>query len=568
MHQAADMVSPPLQATAAISTWRACLLLVRLRLRRVVNLVLRGFSPWKAAGMRRATGGKLRSGALTALIVLPLVGLQCILMSFQPIANARNFACGPADSFIAIEIMLILLVITAESISFKNRDLSRMDWDVEWLLALPLSTPALLSMKIAEQTIVNIFGWATLFPFLIACCWNVGLRWSAVPAAIAITVPLLLAVGIARVGLETSARKFVPRLVLRNFQAAATLVSLLGMFAMMMPALAASPGHFVWRCGRPIAGIGQWLPTRLIVAMIRHLGMGQASAAGYALAAAAAVGGFVLIGWLLLTSMCAGGLLEASAALQGRRGKATAPPRTRRDAGRIWGGIVGKDLRLLLRDRNMLVGTLVVPVLIILFQFAVNPGIVRHGLASHVHLCAIAFAMGAYVLAFTSVTVLSAEGPSLWMLYCVPQNLDRLLRRKAIMWGCLAGIYTIAVLAYGWLKLPPSLEFAMLSLYVLLGMPLYAMIGSALGVFGCNPLEIEPQRRAKHQQFNLYMLIALMYGGASTSAATGSASPSPSSSPPWASRSGSRSGESFPASSTRPNCRPPSLASPTASSPR
>ena len=40
-------------------------------------------------------------------------------------------------------------------------------------------------------------------------------------------------------------------------------------------------------------------------------------------------------------------------------------------------GIVGKDLHLLWRDRNMLIGTLIVPIVILGMQLAFNPAVLR-----------------------------------------------------------------------------------------------------------------------------------------------------------------------------------------------
>ena len=53
--------------------------------------------------------------------------------------------------------------------------------------------------------------------------------------------------------------------------------------------------------------------------------------------------------------------------------------------------MVGKDLRLLLRDRNLLVQTLIVPVLILTFQVVANPGLLSGAAGNFRHAAALAF---------------------------------------------------------------------------------------------------------------------------------------------------------------------------------
>ena len=62
-------------------------------------------------------------------------------------------------------------------------------------------------------------------------------------------------------------------------------------------------------------------------------------------------------------------------------------------------GILGKETRLLLRDRNFFVQTLVVPVLIIAFQAVVNPSLLTAG-GNPRTAAVIAFGVAAYVLVF------------------------------------------------------------------------------------------------------------------------------------------------------------------------
>jgi ABC-2 type transport system permease protein len=83
-----------------------------------------------------------------------------------------------------------------------------------------------------------------------------------------------------------------------------------------------------------------------------------------------------------------------------------------------WRGLWEKIYTLLWRDRNMFIGTLVVPIVILGMQLAFNPAVLRDGFFDYRHIAAMAFGVAAYVLMFSAFSVLSAEGQALWLLYC------------------------------------------------------------------------------------------------------------------------------------------------------
>ena len=119
-----------------------------------------------------------------------------------------------------------------------------------------------------------------------------------------------------------------------------------------------------------------------------------------------------------------------------------------------------------------------------------------------------AFGVAAYVLMFSAFSVLTAEGPALWLLYCAPRDLHRLLLEKILLWGSSPCVYAVALLTYGWLRLPFSWQFVSLSTYVLLATILCSLIAGALGVFGANPLDPDPPRRASPTQLYTFLLLA------------------------------------------------------------
>jgi membrane protease YdiL (CAAX protease family) len=506
-----------------ISATRACANLIALRFRRLINISIRGSS-------RSTSDSKRKAQLLLALIIAPLVFYQAHILAHHSITGAIR-AFGPAHlpAFIAAVLLILFIALVAEGVSLKNKDLARLDWDLEWLLTLPVSLAVLQLMKVIEQTILNVFGWTTIFPLLTAYCWHMGLRWSAPILGFILSLNILLLLGVTRVVVETAIRRYGPQFILRNFQAFCTLLAVAAIALAMAPALAASneakelTHPFIWNWYGKIGSWPLYLPTGASARLISMLPSNPAQwLQGLSLLILTTLILF-FCEWLLLRFMVRDGVIESGGSMRGRRVSASsqAPLRVRHRLSSAIAGIVGKDLHLLWRDRNMLIGTLIVPIVLLGMQLAFNPAVLRQGFFDYRHIAAMAFGVAAYVLMFSAFSVITAEGPALWLLYCAPRQLHRLLLEKILLWATFAALYAIALLTYGWLRLPFSWLFVSLSTYVLLATILCALIAGALGVFGANPLDPDPPRRASPMQLYTFLLLAAAIGAGGIYAAPG-----------------------------------------------
>src|SRR3954471_9040768 len=497
--------------TDGVTAAQGCGLLLGLRGRRLLNMSLRG-GRWSGEGKQRAN-------LILLMIIAPLVAYQAHVMSGQAIAGAqRALGARALVGFVATELFVLFVALVAEGVSLKNKDLGRLDWDLEWLMALPVSLAVLQVMKVIEQTVLNVFGWTTVFPLLTAYCWHQGLRWSAPVVSFVLSLNILLLLGVTRVVVETAVRRYCPIWIIRNFQAFCTLVAVSAMALALAPSLAASNENqlrhpFVWKWFGAVGRWPTWLPTG---AAARLIGMLPSPPAlwmqGMALVIVITLIVFA-IEWILLRAMVAGGVIEAGGVLRGRViARRESQWQVRRRLSSALAGIVGKDLHLLWRDRNMLIGTLVVPIVILGVQLAFNPSVLREGFFDYRHIAAMAFGVAAYVLMFSAFSVVSAEGQALWLLYCVPRYLHRLLLEKILLWGGFACAYAVVLLGYGWLRLPFSWLFVWVCTRVLAAVILCAMVGGALGVFGADPLNPDSPRRGNIAQLYTFMLLAAAIG--------------------------------------------------------
>ena len=110
---------------------------------------------------------------------------------------------------------------------------------------------------------------------------------------------------------------------------------------------------------------------------------------------------------------------------------------------------------------------------------------------------------------FSPESVLTVEGGTLWLLFTFPVPLDRVLRRKALLWSAFAAVYTLAVLGIATAYAPPR-DWTAISEAVLavVGVVIYAFTVAALGALATDPLQTEVQRRFRPDMVYLAMLLA------------------------------------------------------------
>ena len=173
-----------------------------------------------------------------------------------------------------------------------------------------------------------------------------------------------------------------------------------------------------------------------------------------------------------------------------------------------------RELTLLMRDRNFFVQTLLMPLLILGGQafFSGQARDLHALLASPALLASTGFFLGSYVLMMSAFQTLNKEGGALWLLYTFPVSVEQALRQKAQLWAVLALLYPLILFGVALAWLPAwSWQTAGLMLLALAGIPLYAMIAVALGVFASDPLASEATAKIRPTYMYLYLLLTGLY---------------------------------------------------------
>jgi ABC-2 type transport system permease protein len=288
--------------TAPISISRAAYLLTRLRLRRMLNQIgalsryRMGASDRKASARASPIGGVF--GVLVALAML----YGFTMMAYQSIANieralgsaqvenavrtdsgvtSRVDTAGRARSELSLpraprapgsvlaarvlqgvtlEATLILATVLLGAIA--SRELVRPEWDLEWLVTLPLPLSTLICSMLVERVVANSLGFVFLGTFLSALAWKCGYGWAAPLLGIALTIGLLFLAATAQVLVDTGLRLVLQPPKLRNLQAVTSLVAVLPL--LLVWSLAAD-NLFLLDWISLLPDWAKWLPSGLAV---------------------------------------------------------------------------------------------------------------------------------------------------------------------------------------------------------------------------------------------------------------------------------------------------------------
>lgn len=529
--------------TALQTIW----LMTRMRLTRQRNLVFNNLFRFKKKKPRDTSGGKRSSLWLLTLLMVLLMSFSFVTMSNNVVLNMQCHldpasACSYVDKQgehqadlhtaeeelatapfapalmhgLAMEVTILLFI--AVLLPLGNKEMAQPDWDLEWLVTLPVERGTLLWGRVLERSASNIAGWFALVPAYGVIAWHSGYAWSALPVGLLCAAALLPLAAMLHTLADTGLRMWLPAAQLRNMQAVTGLFNLPLIYFVMALGMPHASG-FAMEWARTVPSWLGWTPPGLVLKAIQSQDAAQLAQSVALLLAQAAL--LMWAGMALLRHQLRHGVVNSGARESARRttttgSAATATP-ARGVAARLAGAlspVKRRELRLLSRDRNFMFQTLLLPIIIVGSQVIFNGKL--NSLAElgehHIVAASIAFGIGVYVLMLSAFQTLNNEGQVLWLLYTVPRSLESVLKEKAQLWGTLTMVYPATVIGIAaWYSTEFDWSTLVLVLTVFAGIPIYSMIAVSLGVFACDPLAVDARTRVRPTYIYLYMLLASFY---------------------------------------------------------
>ncbi|HEV2987233.1 MAG TPA: hypothetical protein VG759_02240, partial [Candidatus Angelobacter sp.] len=415
---------------------------------------------------------------------------------------------GEAGFFRALNVIVLLWIplLVFLTLGMGNKDLGQVEWSFEWLYTFPASASSLFASKWLVYSFVNPLVWVFLLPFLIMAYVAGGHGFAAIPLGLVAVVYLALLAGAITTILEVILRKFLPLAQLKNVQALFTALGTICILLIYAAGFSKSLDDFLLRQSALMPEILSWSPFSLpLVFGLPSAQSWQLSvAAGGMVLSLAVFSALALLGSAWLTR---DGLVKAGGPYQGSRGV-----RARRSGRRWMGGIAAYELLLLVRDKNLMVQVMFVPLLIPVFYLLIYSGMFSAVTGNFRHAATMAFGVGAYTYLSSAMGVLNREDKTLWQLISFPQSLPSILLKKTMVWAGTGLFYGGAVLLilvhYSQHLHGSSWGDAFFALY---GVLLYAFIASGIGALATDVLAVEQRKRIKPEFVYLYMLLAGMY---------------------------------------------------------
>lgn len=398
-----------------------------------------------------------------------------------------------------VTLLLIYLVICLVFIDLgmKNTDLGSVEGDLVWLHTFPVPSWTLFAARLFQYTIATVFGWFVFLPLLLTCAWTAHRLTVALPLALLGTLYLNFTVACGRFLGETWLRQRFSVRILKNLQGLFTLIGVIGLFAQL----------YMLNEGVPRAGILRLLesahdPGSNPAGWPLVLVLGSPATAWIAACMALFTLALGAVTLTILSRLVKRGLLRQSGTYRGVRTPG------KRDAVTRVTGVLSKELRLLMRDRNLLVQTVILPILLLGLQFSFVEDLMEILTKLPSRLATAAFSVGTYGLASSSMASLAIEQRALWILFTLPVPIEQVLFRKAALWGAVAATLTTGVIGIGLFHAGiPGPEGILELVLAVIGILLFALIGTCLGALGTDPFEPEVRLRLDPAKVKIFMYL-------------------------------------------------------------
>lgn len=526
---------------AAPGAARMFWLLTRLRLVRLLNITgtqLR-FSAFRKRKGRQGSATKSKTGPVVAVMVLLLMLFSFATMARQGVLNLhtqldapllqQERAAAPADSrdtcihasnltpgafspalLGGLTMMLSLLLCVSIFSDIGARELAKADWDMEWLVTLPIRMDTLLWGRIVERSVSSAFGLIAFWPLCGMIAWYSGYGWWSLLAGAMAMIPLLLMAALGRSMVDVGFRLTLSPPQLRNLQAVLSVVGLLGLYLAL--SVGSSRGGYGLALAAAFPEWATWLAPGLLVRSLNAQEFG--STLWYGLLLAAQLFLLLSLGVRWLRHQLRHGLVASGSRESARHVPRATVSSSNLHAWRLKSAVQRRELTLLGRDRNFMVQTLLLPIVIVGGQLAMNDKMdsLAHIWSSTSTTASVAFGIAAYMLMLSAFQNLNTEGAALWLLFSFPRSIASVLKEKAQLWAVLALAYPGLILLAGTFFTSDSAShYLWYSALALLGVAIYAVIAVALGVFASNPLAQEQGAKVRPSYLYLFMLLSGMY---------------------------------------------------------
>lgn len=334
---------------------------------------------------------------------------------------------------IGMTLICLFAGITLLPLSARTKDLGSLDTHLEWLYCLPLSGREILSGRFLSMTFVRPIAWIILLPLSSTLFMAMGYVVTGVVLGLGVTLALSASATGIELAAETWLRSGGSFRLKKNVQAFATVVGTFGLFIGMGAGFAAerSADWVNWILDHTPVWVTAGPGYLIRLPLAGPDGLVRLAVALSLMMMVCGLGGWLFAAWALKRGLVSG---------NGREGVRTGEAALARS-----GSLVRFEWLLLLRDRNLAILVLVMPVMLVGYQLLINPGLVA--VANARNLAAISFGCGVWAATMTAPHVVASEANSMWVVFSLPVEIAGYFRRRMQVWRTTGVLMTIGVMA-------------------------------------------------------------------------------------------------------------------------
>lgn len=410
---------------------------------------------------------------------------------------------GRGEDFLQVfSIYLFLILSSALLLTLGTSDFKKTEWDLEWLVTLPLSKPLLMAIRVLERALSNPILILALFPPLVLVQLQQGVGpLIAVGWAITAAIPVLLLTATVQTILDTGVRLHWRPARIKNLQAITNLSG-----AALFYVISLSSAHV----SRPLVLFKEHLGQVFLFTPLGLLVRGlytEHKTPGFLLGYGIEVSVLICSAFFVLLALLRAGVVTGSGQTSVRKNTSflSKPfyPFPFLSAFSL------REFRMLARDQQYLAQTVVTPLLIFFLQIYFLYQSKGNLFTEPRTAAAIAFAMAGYSMMSSCYLCIVSEGPALWIFYTLPRTLRSLIFSKVARWGGVAAIYILFFFLWCATQSGRALNLELIIPFAiaLAGVPLLVVVASALGILGFEGPSATPQRRMKPGSTYAYLAV-------------------------------------------------------------
>jgi ABC-2 type transport system permease protein len=418
--------------------------------------------------------------------------------------GAGGFSQASERTLAWISLLLWLVVLL---MNFSGRELRAVDWDLEWLVTLPISRSSIVWGQWLDRTLLNPTAFVVLVPWASYLGWAMGYGWWTILFALAFCFLAGAMESATRLYLDFALRASWPLSRLKNLQAVFSLATAFLIFTVLSVLFLEKPPLLVG-----VALILSWPielfpPFAFLAAKARGSGI---SFFGDILWSIAAVVGFC---WLILARVEQRIRRGISVGITGAKLSRAISSKDIfwKGWGTWFGPLFRREVQLLSRDRNYLAQTIFVPFLVVVAQLYIQVKGGGEWLGNVSVLSALAFGAAAYGLIFSALQMVNSEGRGLWLVYTFPLGPEEFFQKKLRFWIAVALLYPTFFFLLGAQRGMDVKSLWIDAIFVLGGILLFSKLALAFGVLGVRPWEEERARKFSLGYLYLFFLLSGIY---------------------------------------------------------